>query len=106
MPENPGQKINIGLSEKEKNDLEKMIKAFQKDKEKTEASITLERISERLNDMNRRLAYLTDMFLKMDSRMKPLFDIVHLSHQKSKILNSRIDDITTVLEMGKNDDDQ
>ena len=58
-------------------------------------------IQEQLDTLNKRLADLTRMFLTLDRRMKPLYEIIRLTYQKSEILNERINTIIESLGSGE-----
>ena len=81
----------MGLSDEEKHDLEEMIEEFQHTKATSEQDLTA--LQQQIETLNQRMAYLTAMFLTIDRRMKPLYEIVHLALQKVEILNERIDTI-------------
>jgi hypothetical protein len=57
-------------------------------------------IQHQLDAINKRMAYLTTMFLTIDRRMKPLHKITSLLLEKSEILNQRIDAIIDSLRSG------
>lgn len=92
--------FTIGLSDEEKRDLEKMIGDFQKEKTINPQQTDLASIQKQIEVINRRLAYLTTMFLNIDRRMKPLFETVRLTFEKSEILNQRINAIINSLRSG------
>ncbi len=94
------EKLDIGLSEDEKNDLEKMINEFRNEDALPLENKENESVSLRIDKIEKRLAHLTRMFLNIDKRMKPLYDIIHLSHQKSELMNNRIDEIIDALKKG------
>ena len=83
--------FSMGLSDEEKHDLEEMIEEFQHTKATSEQDLTA--LQQQIETLNQRMAYLTAMFLTIDRRMKPLYEIVHLALQKVEILNERIDTI-------------
>ncbi|MFZ1983196.1 MAG: hypothetical protein WAU91_02210 [Desulfatitalea sp.] len=83
--------FSMGLSDEEKHDLEVMIEEFQQTKAASEQDLTA--LQQQIETLNQRMAYLTAMFLTIDRRMKPLYEIVHLTLQKGEILNQRIDTI-------------
>ena len=93
--------LNIGLSEEEKNDLEKMIDDFQKDRFPLPADQDLASIQVQIDALSKRLAYLTSMFLSIDRRMQPLYATIRLTYQKSEILNQRILAIIDSLRSGE-----
>lgn len=90
--------FSLGLSEEEKRDLETMIADFQKDCDHLPDA---DAIQEQLDTLNKRLADLTRMFLTLDKRMKPLYEIIRLTYQKSEILNERINTIIKSIGSGE-----
>ena len=74
MTDKSFEEITIGLSDAEKDDLEKMIKAF-KEKQPAEPET---------------LAQYGDILLKFDVKLKLLYGILRLSDQKNRILDQRI----------------
>lgn len=93
--------LNIGLSEEEKNDLERMIGEFQKGRDAKNAPQDPASLQKQIKVMNKRLAYLTSMFLAIDRRMQPLYEITRLTFEKSELLNQRIDAIIEALRSGE-----
>ena len=83
--------LNVGLSEEEKEDLEKLIKEFKSEQFVSISGITLEDIQDQVRSMGERLAQLSEMLLKFDTRLKSLYTILRLSYQKSEEMNERID---------------
>jgi hypothetical protein len=90
MSQTPNFDINIGLSEQEKHDLEQLIVAFQTERSQSASPDNVPDIQKQIDIINKRLAFLTNMFLTIDRRIKPLYEIVRLNYQKSEILNQRI----------------
>jgi hypothetical protein len=90
--------FNIGLSEEEKRDLERMIGDFQQSRSIDPADE--DSIQNQIDAINKRMAYLTTMFLTLDRRMNPLYEITRLLLEKSEILNQRIDAIIDSLRSG------
>ncbi len=94
--------LNPGLSKAEKDDLEKMIGQFRQEQETAGSEpADLETMKKQIEAINKRLAYLTNMFLTLDKRMQPLFETIRLTCQKSDILNQRIDAIIEALRNGE-----
>lgn len=93
--------FNIGLSEEEKNDLERMIGEFQQERNSVLPTIDLSAIQQQIETMNKRLAYLTNMFLALDRRMKPLYETIRLTVEKSEILNQRINTLIESIRTGE-----
>ena len=89
--------ITIGLSDEEKNDLEKMIKAFRtKQSAKTETSVSGD-VNKQILSMSKSLAQFGDVILKYDTKIKLLHQILSLSEKKNTIMNQRIDAVIELL---------
>ena len=80
----------MGLSEQEKRDLEHLISEFQIERSQHMPPDGIAEVQKQIDTINKRLAYLTNMFLTLDRRIKPLYEITRLNYQKSEILNQRI----------------
>lgn len=93
--------FNIGLSEEEKSDLEIMIGEFQKTRDALNPAPDFGSLQKQIEKMNKRMAYLTTMFLTLDRRMKPLYETIRLTYEKSELLNQRINAIIESLRSGE-----
>ena len=91
--------LNMGLSEEERRDLERMIGEFRQASPYVEPDMAS--VQKQIDAINKRMAYLTNMFLIIDRRMKPLYEIMRLTFEKSEILNERIDTILEALRKGE-----
>ncbi len=101
MPNQPNFELNIGLPVEEKNDLERMIGEFQKERSQAEPSDDMAAIQKQIDTINQRLAYLTNMFLTLDRRIQPLYETIRLTYRKSEILNQRINTLIDSIRMGE-----
>jgi len=90
MTSDPTLNLNMGLSDQEKRDLEHMISEFQSERSLHVPLVGITEIQKQIDTINKRLAYLSNMFLTLDRRIKPLYEITRLNYQKSEILNQRI----------------
>ncbi len=91
--------LNMGLSEAERRDLERMIGEFRQASPYVEPDMAS--VQKQIDAINKRMAYLTNMFLIIDRRMKPLYEIMRLTFEKSDILNERIDTILEAMRNGE-----
>jgi len=91
--------LNMGLSEEERRDLERMIGEFRQARPYVEPDMAS--VQKQIDAINKRMAYLTNMFLIIDRRMKPLYEIMRLTFEKSEILNERINTILEALRKGE-----
>ena len=98
------QKIDaftVGLSEAEKDDLEKMIGDFRRDRPEDARGETRESIQAQMANLTRRMADLSEMVLSTDRQMAALVEVIRLSHQKSELLNQRLDAVIAALKKGR-----
>ena len=101
MPQSQRDPFAIGLSEAEKDDLEKMLAEFRKRDRPAAVDEDRSPLPDQLDHLHRKLADLTEMVLHLDRRLEPLADIMRLSHQKSELLNSRLDAVIDALKKGR-----
>ena len=94
MTNKNAKEIDFSLSDEEKDDLDQMIKDFNR-----ERSALLESPDDenRLKVMKDRFEQLGDVILKINDRVDSLYEIMRLMHQKSEMLNARIDEIREAL---------
>ncbi|RJQ85271.1 MAG: hypothetical protein C4519_03450 [Desulfobacteraceae bacterium] len=78
--------------------MEKMIADFQQSRKI--GHVDPDAIQKQIEAVNKRMAYLTTMFLTLDRRMKPLYEVIRLLLEKSEILNQRIDTVIDSLGSG------
>ena len=85
MTNKNSKEIDFSLSDEEKDDLDQMIKDFNR-----ERSALLESPDDenQLKVMKDRFEQLGDVILKINDRVDSLYDIMRLMHQKSEILNN------------------
>jgi hypothetical protein len=94
MTNNNSREIDFSLSDEEKDDLDQMIKNFNRERSKLLESPDDEN---QLKVMKDRFEQLGDVILKINDRVDSLYEIMRLMHQKSEILNARIDEIREIL---------
>jgi hypothetical protein len=97
MTNKNSKEIDFSLSDDEKNDLDQMIKDFNRERSALLAGPDDEDSQSQLNIMKDRFDQLGDVILKMNDRVDSLYEIMRLMHQKSEILKTRIDDIRDAL---------
>jgi hypothetical protein len=91
--------INIGLSSAEKNDLEKLIGEFSAGQNRISSENSVEEIQKQLAAMKKLLARHGEMLMKFDSRMKAFYEIICLTHEKSEIMNERINTVIETIKV-------
>ncbi len=94
MTNKNSKEIDFSLSDGEKDDLDQMIKDFNR-----ERNTLLENPDDenQLKVMKDRFEQLGDVILKINDRVDSLYEIMRLMHQKSEMLNARIDEIRDAL---------
>jgi hypothetical protein len=95
------EEITVGLSDAEKNDLEKMIKAFRKKQSAAPDSSVSDDVHKQLLSMGENLAQFGDILLNFDTKIKLLRGILSLSDKKNRIMSQRIDAILELLKEQK-----
>lgn len=93
--------LPVGLSEAEKDDLEKMIGEFRRQSRTDLQAEPKAPLQAQLDSITHRLADLTEMLLTIDRRMAPLAEVIRLSHQKSELLSQRLDAVIAALKKGQ-----
>ena len=94
MTNKNAKEIDFSLSDEEKDDLDQMIKDFNRERNTLRESPDHEN---QLQVMKDRFEQLGDVILKINDRVDSLYEIMRLMHQKSEILNARIDEIKEAL---------
>jgi len=94
MTNKKSKEIDFSLSDEEKDDLDQMIKDFNRERN---ALLESPDDEDQLKVMKDRFEQLGDVILKINDRVDSLYEIMRLMHQKSEILNTRIDEIRDTL---------
>jgi hypothetical protein len=98
MTEEAHTEIVIGLSDEEKQNLEKMIQTF-KEAQSVETPISgAEDVQNQITCMNENLAQYVEMLLKFDAKLKSFYEIIHLFLKKDEMLNQRINVVIDMIE--------
>lgn len=88
------KEIDFSLSDGEKDDLDQMIKDFNRERS---TLLEIPDDENQLKVMKDRFEQLGDVILKINDRVDSLYEIMRLMHQKSEMLNARIDEIRDAL---------
>ncbi len=97
MTEEFETEIVIGLSDEEKDDLEKMIRAFRKEQLDEPPVSPIKDVLKQTQLTKANLAQFGDMLLKFDGKIKSFYEIIRLCCKKDEILNQRIDAIIEII---------
>jgi len=84
------KEIDFSLSDEEKNDLDQMIQDFNRERNARLNPANNVRVDAQLKVMQDRFDRISDVILKMNDRVDSLYEILRLMHQKSEILDARI----------------
>jgi hypothetical protein len=84
------KEIDFSLSDEEKNDLDRMIQDFNQKRNARLDRTDIEIVDQQLKAMQDRFEQLSDVILKINDRVDSLYEILRLMHQKSEILDARI----------------
>ena len=95
MSEESSGDLSLGLSPEEKADLEELIVASRSDSAK---QLTHKQVLIEMDVLKGRVGHLAGRLLELDQRLDRLFEIVRLSHEKSELLCSRIEEAFPVPE--------
>ena len=90
MTTNKQKEIDFSLSDEEKNDLDRMIQDFNQKRNEQLDRTDIEIVDQQLNAMQNRFEQLSEVILKINDRVDSLYEILRLMHQKSEILDERI----------------
>ncbi len=86
-----------GLSNEEKDDLEKLITGLKQEQSASGSPEAIENLQKQLKIMHKRVVQLGKMVLKYDSKLKSCYEVMRLYHKKSEIMNKRIDAIAAAV---------
>ena len=97
MTEKAYTEVVVGLSDEEKEDLEKMIKTFREEQSVETPISGAEDVQKQILSMNENLAQFGNLLLKFDAKMKSFYEIIRLSCKKDEMLNQRINAIIEMM---------
>lgn len=100
MPDPPSFDFNVGLSDEEKHDLDQMIDEFQEERNNAVPGDDIDALQHQIDTISDRLAKITQMMLRFDQQIKPLYETIRLTYRKSEILNHRIDKLIDAIRTG------
>jgi len=91
MTEKKQDGFDLGLSDEEKADLESMISDFSADRSDQPVSAPDMELQGKADELHKKFSQMGEIVLKINKRMDAFYEIVQLIHQKSEIMNQRID---------------
>jgi hypothetical protein len=90
--------FDTGFSDEEKEDLDKMIGAFNKDRQALLPESSDEKLIHQMESIMDRFAQLGEIVSKTNKRLDSFFEIIQLMYHKSEIMNDRIDTLIRTFE--------
>ena len=91
MSQKKKEGFDLGLSDDEKADLENMISDFSADLANQPESSPDSDTQGKVEELHKKFSQMGEIMLKINKRMDAFYEIVQLIHQKSEIMNKRID---------------
>jgi len=91
MNEKKQEGFDLGLSDEEKADLESMISDFSSDRSDQPASAPDIDLQDKVEELHQKFSQMGEIMLKINKRMDAFYEIVQLIHQKSEVMNKRVD---------------
>jgi hypothetical protein len=91
MTEKKQEGFDLGLSDEEKADLENMISDFSADRSTPLSAAPDIDLQDKVDELHKKFSQMGEIVLKINKRMDAFYEIIQLIHQKSEIMNKRID---------------
>ena len=89
--------LNVGLSDGEKKDLEKLINTFREKEFSVPLNESSDAVNSQITSMSAKLAEFGEILLKFDTKIKSFYEILLLFYKKSEMMNQRIDKIIEIM---------
>jgi len=89
--------LNGGLSEDEKDDLERLIKGFKDEQSPSVSVAVVEGLQKQAQALQNRVVQLTKIVKKYDNRMKTYTEVLRLYNEKTELMNRRMDKIEDLI---------
>jgi hypothetical protein len=90
--------FDTGFSDEEKEDLDKLIGAFNEDRKALVIEPADEKLMHQMETIMDRFSQLGEIVSKTNKRLDSFYEIIQLMYQKSEIMNDRIDAIIRTLD--------
>jgi len=101
MEDEPHMDLNIGLSEEEKKDLEKLIGVFKDEKFSVSLNAAPEDLQKQITFLKEKINRMSLVLLDLDKKMHSLYEIVRLFYRKTEVMNERINDVIKLVKTDK-----
>jgi hypothetical protein len=90
--------FDTGISDEEKEDLDKMIGAFNKDRQALVIESADEKLVHQMEAIMHRFSQLGEIVSKTNKRLDSFYEIIQLMYSKSEIMNDRINTLIRTIE--------
>ena len=90
--------FDTGFSDEEKEDLDKLIGAFNQDRKTFVIESADEKLMHQMEAVMDRFSQLGKIVSKTNKRLDSFYEIIQLMYQKSEIMNDRINTLIRTLE--------
>ena len=97
MNEESTPELSIGLSAEERTELAQLITALRTDKLADAPEPVAQTAEHQLKALQEQVSRCSEIILNFDSRLKSLYEIVCLFHEKSSKMNERINTIADAI---------
>ncbi len=101
MENEPQISWNVGLADEERKDLEHLIDAFKEDRFSPSPHATPEELQKQIAAMKEKMIRMSAMLLDLDKRVRSLYEVFRLFHQKTELMNQRIGEVVQLVKIGK-----
>ena len=102
MGDTNGNGFDTGFSDEEKEDLDKMIGAFNEDRQALVLASSDEKLIQQMESIMDRFSQLGEIVSKTNKRLDSFFEIIQLMYHKSEIMNDRINTLIRTFEKDTN----
>ena len=97
MNEDATPELSIGLSAEERTELAQLITVLRTDKPADAPEPAVQTAEPQLKALQEQVSRCSEIILNYDSRLKSLYEIVCLFHEKSSKMNERINTIADAI---------
>ena len=97
MNEEATPELSIGLSAEERTELAQLITVLRTDKQADAPEPAAQTAEPQLKALQEQVSRCSEIILNFDSRLKSLYEIVCLFHEKSNKMNERINTIADAI---------
>ena len=90
--------LDAGFSDEEKEDLDTLIAAFNKDRKLLDSEASVDNLMQQVDTISKRFSQLGDIVSKTNKRLDAFYEIIQLMYRKSEIMNDRLNTLISELQ--------